>query len=224
VGAFASKDGNDPASGLAKTGWMADLSYMHDVGKGHFGLVGMVRGRVNGIDKGGASAPFKAELPAYQFGISSGSWKTAAVLAGGYYQAPINEKWSFTGMLAAGAAKAWLPEITVTGIVDSTAQGGDANLLLVKNEKADATVFTAMARAGVAYKLTGRFSLTASVDYWYLKPSFKLKQIVAFGRHMVVPGFYSLSNAAEISVYSTTGKYSQQMNTLNLTVGVAMRL
>jgi len=227
VGAFASKDGNDPASGLAKMGWSADLSYMHDLRsgrKGHFGLAAMIRGRINAIDKKGAASTFQGQLPAYQWSVSNSSWKTAALMAGVYYTAPINEKWSFTGMLAVGAAEAWLPEINVKGIVDSTAQGGEANLVLATNKKAHATSFTAMWRAGFTYKLTGKFSLTASVDYWYLNPEFSLTQTVAIGRHLNVPGVYELANASSISVFENSTKYSQQMNSVNLSVGVAMRL
>lgn len=145
-------------------------------------------------------------------------------MAGAYYLTPINEKWSFIGQLTVGVAEAWLPEINVRGIVDSTAQGGYANLMLATNKKAHATTFTAMAKAGVLYKLKGRFSLTASVDYWYLKPDFTITQSVAFGRRMVVPGLYSLNNATSISVSSMTTQYSQAMNSLNLIVGVSMRL
>jgi len=224
VGSFASKDGNDPASGLAKMGWMADLSYMHGVGKGHFGFVALVRGRLNSIDKEGAASTFRDVLPTYQWSVSNSSWKAAAVMAGAYYRTPINEKWSFVGQLTVGVAEAWLPEIDVRGIVDSTAQGGDANILLASNKKAHATAFTAMAKAGVLYKLTGKFSLTASVDYWYLKPDFTITQTVAFGRHMTVPGIYSLTNAQAVSVNSSTTQYSQQMNSVNLIVGVSMRL
>lgn len=224
IGSFASKDKNDPASGLAKMGWMADLSYMHGVGKGHFGVVALVRGRLNSIDKAGAISTFRDLLPTYQWSASNSSWKTAAVMAGAYYLAPINEKWSFIGQLTVGVAEAWLPEINVRGIVDSTAQGGDANLLLGSNKKAHATTFTAMAKAGVFYKLKGKFSLTACVDYWYLKPDFTITQTVVFGRRMVVPGIYQLSNASSISVSSATTQYTQPMNSLNLIVGVSMRL
>ena len=74
VGSFASKDGNDPASGLAKLGWMADLSYMHRLEKSnHFGFVGLVRGRLNGISGEGAVSVFKEQFSTYQWRVSSGS-------------------------------------------------------------------------------------------------------------------------------------------------------
>lgn len=225
VGAFASKDGNDPASGLAKMGWMADISYMHGLSKStHFGLTAILRGRMNSIDKEGMVAPFTESFPGYQWSGSTSSWKTAALMGGAYYKTAISEKWSFTGTLAVGVAEAWLPEINLRATVDSTAQGGDANLLLVNNKKAHATTFTMMAKAGLLYKLTEKFSLTASLDYWFLKPDFVLSQSVAFGRHLVVPGLYQLSNAASVSYYSVKAPYSQQMNSFNLLVGVSMRL
>lgn len=225
VGAFASKDGNDPASGLAKLGWMADLSYTYGLRKSpHFGVTVILRGRLNGIDKEGMVAPFAESFPGYQWSGSNSSWKTAALMGGAYYTTAISGKWSFTGTLAVGVAEAWLPEINLRAIVDSTAQGGDANLLLVNNKKTRATTFTMMAKAGLHYKLTEKFSLTASVDYWFLKPDFVLTQSVAFGRHMMIPGVYQLNNAASISTYSVKAPYSQQMNSFNLLVGVSMRL
>ncbi|HVW61258.1 MAG TPA: hypothetical protein VHC48_14505 [Puia sp.] len=225
VGAFASKDGNDPASGLAKMGWMADISYSHGLRKSpHFGVTAILRGRLNSIDKEGMMAPFTESYPGYQWSASNSSWKTAALMGGAYYTTAISGKWSFTGTLAVGVAEAWLPEINLMAIVDSTGQGGDANLLLVNNKQAHATTFTMMAKAGVLYKLTEKLSLTASVDYWFLKPDFVLTQSVAFGRHMMIPGMYQLSNAASISTYSVRAPYSQQMNSFNLLVGVSMHL
>src|SRR5690349_13756881 len=58
VGEFASKDGTDPSSGVAKLGALADLSYMTPA-KDHLGLIGTVRWRINPVSKEGALGLFR---------------------------------------------------------------------------------------------------------------------------------------------------------------------
>lgn len=231
MGAYGDKDGNSETSGLAKLGFTGELSYSHALAKGEFGrmksefgLVAMLRGRMNGVSSDGATSVFKDQFPTYQWRANNKSWQTAAAMAGFYRSLSVNEKFSAHALLIAGIAKAWMPEIIVTGIMDSTAQGGDANMIVARNEKTSATTFTAMTGLGISYALTNKFSLMADLDFWYLKPTFTVVQDVAFAQHLVVPGVYNLSNGSVVSVTQATGKYKQGMNSLNLTVGVSMKL
>lgn len=224
VGAYGSKDGNDDASGLAKLGPMAELSYMHPIGTKHFGVAGLLRWRQNAFDKQQSVAPLAEQLPGFQWSTSGGSWKTAAAMAGAYYMAPVGGKWSFIGQMTVGVAEAWLPQINVKGIQDTTGGTGDANIVVAENKKTNSTTFSAMAKAGFAYHLTDRFSLTACVDYWYLSPDFTITQTVAYGQHLIVPGVYELSNASSINTTSGSASYTQKMNSINFTLGVAMKL
>jgi len=189
-----------------------------------FGLIGVVRGRINGVSGDGAASAFAEQFPTYQWSVNSKSWQTAAVMVGVYSASITNRKWNAHTALTAGLAKAWLPEIILTGIQDSSAQGGDANMIQVSNRKANATTFTAMIKLGVSYALTKKLSLTAGLDFWYLKPKFTVVQAVAFAQHLIIPGVYNLANGSSVSYNQVTGQYSQSMNSLNLAVGVSMKL
>lgn len=225
VGAYGSKDGSSESSGLAKLGWVGELSYSHAFKKGgEFGLMGTVRGRINGVSKDAAASPVTAAFKDYEWRVNSQRWKSAAVMAGPYFEKAISEKWRYRMALTAGVAKAWLPQIVVVGIQDSFALGGQSSMIQVSNKKTDATSFTFMFQTGVSYVLTSKLSLRASLDYWYMKPNFTIVQQIAVARNLIVPGVYNLSNGAAVSVNQVTGKYSQEMSTLNLTVGISMKL
>jgi hypothetical protein len=225
VGEFASKNGSDPASGMAKPGALADLSYMSPP-KAHLGLIGTIRWRVNPVSKDGALGIFQQAYPSFQWSMSSHSWSAGAVMAGVYYTASVTPKLSFQGALMAGAAEVYAQDWAIRGIRDSTATGGHVDVGFADNKKMHTTTFTAMAKAGISYRLTGRLSFVASLDYWYLKPAFKnFSTSLAFGYHMLIPGYYSLSNSATAITYNSyTKDYTQPMNSLDLTAGLSFRL
>jgi len=163
-------------------------------------------------------------FPTYQWSLDSKSWKTAAVM-GGVYVSASNKKFRARNVLMIGVAKAWMPAMTLKGIQDSTAYGGYVNLIQAWNEKTNATTFTAMIGTGGAFRLTDKFFLNVNLDYWWLKPTFTLVENVGFAQHLVVPGVYTLSNAGyPVVLDQATRKYSQAMNSINLTVGVSMKL
>lgn len=224
VGEFANKSAIDEKSGLAKIGWLADLSYTHPIGKKNFGFMATLRGRINGMDTKAATDLYATAYPQYRWSATTSHWKAVAVMAGGYYHFQVSPKIEIPVALLAGVAKSYFDAQSVTGIRDS-ANFGPVDLILAKVNKADATTFSGMLQAGMIYKLGKRCALTAHVDYWYINPTFKnVTATVVFAQGLIVPGYLSPNNATSISYASETRNYQQPMSSVNVTVGLAYEL
>jgi hypothetical protein len=224
IGKFASKDVNDPASGLANLGGLAELGYSHPLNDKHWGLTIGIRGRLNGIDKNANSAALRKIYPLYTWSSSNSSWKALSAMAGIYYLLPVASRLDVRMELSLGAANCYLPEYTLLGILD-TAQAGPTGFVQAKVNKEHAVSFSATAKAGIVYHLNKQLNLLANLDFWYLKPDFKhVTQTVLVANGLVIPGVLSPGNATSLSVNSQTRDYKQNMSTLNLTVGLGISL
>ena len=225
IGKFASKDVNDPASGLANPGGLAELGYSHLLNDNHWGLTIGIRGRLNGIDKNANSSALRKIYPLYTWSSSNSSWKALSAMAGVYYIVPAAAKLDVRMEISLGAANCYLPEYTVTGILD-TAHTGATAFVQAKVNKAHAVSFSAMAKTGIVYHLNKQLDLLANLDFWYLDPNFKhVTQTVIDVNHLVIPGVISPSNSASPpSINSQTRDYKQNMSTLDLTIGVGISL
>ncbi|MHA4808838.1 hypothetical protein ACX0G9_12060 [Flavitalea flava] len=227
IGQFGNKDASDPKSGLADIGGMADLSYVYKIRHSNYGLVASIRVRENRFNSSAFLDPFEKEFPDFDWSQSQikKSWKVGAVMIGGSYSFPITKRVNLEGQLMAGIAKAYLPDIVVMGFRDTAAIPGHGDFIHAETKKVNATTFSASIKIGASCKLTDRWSLVANVDYWYLRPTFKnLTQTLAQANNLIISGLYSLSNASSISYYQYTRNYPQDMSTLNITVGLSMRL
>ena len=224
IGKFASKDVNDPASGLANFGGLAELGYSHLLNDHHWGLTIGIRGRLNGIDKNANSSALREIYPLYTWSSSNSHWKALSAMAGVYYLLPVAAKLDVRMEISLGAANCYLPEYTVLGILD-TAKTGPSAFVQAKVNKEHTVSFSAMAKAGVVYHLNKRLDLLANLDFWYLDPNFKqVTQTVLVANGLVIPGMISPNNATSLSVTSQTRDYKQNMSTLNLTVGLGISL
>ncbi|MDO6431932.1 hypothetical protein Q4E93_15100 [Flavitalea sp. BT771] len=225
IGKFASKDVNDPASGLANPGGLAELGYSHLLKDNHWGLTIGIRGRLNGIDKNANSSALRKIYPLYTWSSSNSSWKALSAMAGVYYILPAASKLDVRMELSLGTANCYLPEYTVLGILD-TAHTGATSFVQAKVNKEHAVSFSATAKAGIVYHLNKQLNLLANLDFWYLDPNFKhVTQTVIVANDLVIPGVISPANAGSPpSITSETRDYKQNMSTLNLTVGVGISL
>jgi hypothetical protein len=223
IGEFASKDVNDPTSGLAKLGALADLSYQHLFSNSHFGWMGTLRYRFNGVDKNATIAPFEAQYPAFNWSMNSCRWSSAAALVGAYYQFSLTPKLSLSASVEAGAAECWSPKESITGIDDSA--NLTRSLIEVTLHSVSATAFTALGGVGACYRCTDKWSVMARLNYSYLKPTFKNMTVtVVQATGFPISGLISLTQAQEASVSTTSRNYTQPMSTLDLTIGVCREL
>ena len=225
IGKFASKDVNDPASGLANLGGLAELGYSHPLKDNHWGLTIGIRGRLNGIDKNANSSALRQIYPLYTWSSPNSSWKALSAMAGVYYILPAASKLDVRMEISLGAANCYLPEYSVLGILD-TAHTGATAFVQAKVNKAHAISVSGMAKAGIVYHLNQRLNLLANLDFWYLDPNFKqVTQTVIVVDHMVTPGYIYPGNSLDPpSINIQTRDYKQNMSTLNLTVGLGISL
>jgi hypothetical protein len=226
TGEFASKNGNDLQSGLADVGRLVDLSFMHSVGKGGFGLAADLRGRMNPIDQSAAGAAIAGADQGYVWSGKKAYWQTAALMVGAYYYFPVAKRWLVGGSVLLGAADSRLPKYTIMGIKNGNDPNpANVNVIVSSTNGVNAVSFSALLKAGVTYQLSGRWCLLANIGFWDLKSTFKnvtVNEVEANG--FVIRGIYSLNNATSISEYTKTFYYTQPMNTIDLSVGIGMRL
>jgi hypothetical protein len=224
VGKFADKNANDNQSGLAKHGGLIDISYSYLLKHSSFGLTASLRGRLNPIDLGAAVAPVAEANPGYQWSEPGASWKTAALMVGAYHCRTVARKVQVREAILLGVAEAYLPAYSASGI-HQTDDTSAESLIELNGKKAYATTFSGVATLGISYQWTKKFALLAGVDFWYLKPYFKsvtVSETMATG--FIVPGQLSLQNAATISYQESTTSYTQPMNSIDLSIGISMRL
>ena len=226
VGEFASKNANDPQSGTADPGGLIDLSYMHPLGKVGFGLTAALRGRMNLIDQSATAAALASNDDGYQWSGKKAYWKTAALMVGAYYHVPVAKRWQVTGSVLLGAADNRLPKYTITGLKNANgADPRDVSLIELSTNGVSAVSFAALLKAGITYQLTRRYCLVANIGFWDLKPTFKNVSVEMLeGNGFVIPGLYIPSAATMVVVNSNTFSYTQPMNSVDLSVGIAMRL
>ena len=222
IGEFASKNVQDIKSGIANPGGLLDLSYMHPLGNSPFGWTATLRARFNPIDGKTEASAFAAEDPGFNWTEKHVSWETGAVLVGAYYHCPVAGRWQFRGSLLVGVADSRLPASSILGISNDNPP---SEFVHITTNKVSAASFSALAKAGLVYSLNSRWSLIGELGFWYLKPTFKnVTEQVLDAKGLVVPGFISPSNATSVSLASYTHNYTQPMNTIDLSVGVVMRL
>lgn len=222
IGEFASKNAQDIKSGIADPGGLLDLSYMHPLRNSPFGWTATLRARFNPIDGKAEASAFAAEESGFNWSEKHVSWETGAVLLGAYYHCPVAGRWQFRASLLAGVADSRLPASSIIGVRNDNPP---TELLQITTNKVSAVSFSALAKAGLVYFLNPRWSLIGELGFWYLKPTFKnVNQRIIDGKGLVVPGFISLSNATSVTISSYTNNYTHPMNTIDLSVGIAMRL
>lgn len=224
VGKFASKDVNDPESGLARFGGLAGLAYSHPFGKNNWGYTIEVRGKLNGIDKQANETVLRQANPNFSWSSTGGPWKAISAMTGVYYTIAAGTKIDIRAELIAGAARCYLPENTLLGLFD-TAHTGATHFIQAKVNKASTTAFSAKAQAGVIYHLSNNLHLMANLDFWYIKANFKdLTQSVIFAHDLIVPGIIDPGNASTINYSSITTDYQQPMHTVNISAGIGITL
>jgi hypothetical protein len=219
AGAFASKNGNDPSSGLANIGAVAALSWWQPIRHTHFGVVGSARFSMNGMNSKATLKPFEESEPTYQWSMNKSHWSSGALLAGPYYQLPLARRFDLRINLQAGAALCYSPTQTVTGIRDSVGFG-PVDVVQASVGKIHVLTFTALAGAGLSYHLTRHCSLLLHADYTYMDPAFRnLHEQVTTGQHLVNPGIVSTDIAEVVTESNFTRNYTQAMSSVNVTVG-----
>jgi hypothetical protein len=226
LGGFANQNGQDPGAGLAQVGGLLDLSYQHRLGKGPFGFSAEARARLNPLNEDANLALAKNMDTGYTYTVAKKSWETGGIFVGAYYRSPLVAKLSMELGVSVGCAEAVLPPIYATAVRNSVMYPGSQDYRTVTSSKVHALAPSALVKAGVRYPLTPHFSLIAYADFCYLKPTFKnVTESVMSTQGLNVPGLYSFANSkGPILAYNYTANITQSMNTLDLAIGLALKL
>lgn len=198
IGDFASKDGKNDSAGFAKTGAIFDISFVYKLGK-NLGISALLRGQSNSVD----NSAFANELSKQVGGswtVDSESWKIGGLMLGGYGSYPISSKVSFDLKAMIGFLRASSPELFVT-------LNGSGGAAWVKQESKSATSFSYLVSTGFKFDVGKKIYLLTNLDYLGSKPEFK-----------------NVTTTNSSGGNSTTGTLSQNFGTLNLGIGIGLKI
>lgn len=226
LGGFANQNGQEAGSGLAQVGGLLDLSYQHQLGNGPFGLSAELRARLNPLNEDANLAFAKSTDTGYTYTAAKKSWEMGGIYVGAFYHIPLVARLSMELGVSLGCADAVLPPQSATALRNSVLYPGSQDYRVVTSNKVHALAPSALVKAGLRYPLTPHFSLIAHIDFCYLKPTFKnVTESVASTQGLNATGVYSLSNSTgPVIAYDHTANITQSMNTLDLAIGLALKL
>lgn len=196
---FASKDANNEAAGWANTGAIFDISFAYKLGGGNFGITALLRGQANPTDAQAFADEFANQFAGVNWTVESASWGMGGLMLGGFGSFPISESASFDTRAMIGFLSATSPEITVTG----TVPGGT---VWVKQGTKPASSFALLLGAGFKFDVGSRLHLLTNIDYLGSNPEFRnVETTTSFGTR-------------------ERSTFSQSMGTLNLSIGLALKI
>ena len=199
MGDLSSKDIDNDAAGWANTGAVFDISFAYKLGEGNFGITALLRGQANPTDAQALADEFANQLPGVDWTVKSDAWGIGGLMFGGFGSFPLSEKSSFDTRAMIGFLSVSSPELTVT----VTGPGGTA---WVKQSSTSATSFAYLIGAGFKFDIGSKLYLLTNLDYLGSNPEFSNVEVTA-------------SDGSR-----GTDTWSQSMGTLNLSVGIALKL
>jgi hypothetical protein len=199
MGDLASKNPNNSAAGWANTGAIFDVSFAHKIGGGNFGITALLRGQSNPVDVDAFAEELVNQSPGVKWTVESSSWGIGGLMFGGFASFPVSEKASFDTRVMIGFLSSASPDYTITG----SGPGGTA---WVKQGTTTATSFAYMFGAGFKFDIAPRLYLLTNLDYLGSKPEFRnVETTTSLGERQ-------------------RSTWSQNMGTLNLSIGVALKI
>src|SRR5690606_1448615 len=199
MGDLSSKDADNDAAGWANTGAIFDISFAYKLGGGNFGLTALLRGQANSTDAQALADELANQYPGINWTVESGGWGIGGLMFGGFGSFPLSDKSSFDTRAMIGFLSASSPELTVTG----TGPGGTA---WIKQGSTAASSFAYLLGAGFKFDVGRKLYLLTNIDYLGSNPEFRNVETTT-----------SLGTRERSS-------WSQSMGTLNLSIGLALKI
>ena len=194
MGDFGSTALNNEDAGFAKTGYFADLSFGYKLGT-NIGVGATLRTQSNGIDKDAILSFYQIFGISEEITIKADPYSCNGLLGGLYGSFPIKGKTSFDFRGFVGFMSCERPEITMS----ITAFGFTESFTL---PGASGTSFAYLLGAGLKIDVSNRVCLNTGIDFLSTSPEFKLED----------------PDTGEVD------KYTQSISTINIGVGVGLRL
>ncbi len=199
MGDLASKDANNDAAGWANSGAIFDISFAYKLGDGNFGVTALLRGQANPTDAQALADEIANQVAGVNWTVESTGWGIGGLMLGGFGSFPISEKASFDTRAMVGFLSATSPEITITG----TVPGGTA---WIKQGRTSASSFAYLLGAGFKFNVGRKLYLLTNLDYLGSNPEFRNVETTT-----------SLGTRERST-------WSQSMGTLNLSIGIALKI
>jgi len=198
TGDFASTDPDNSSAGLAKTGFLFDLSFAYKFGD-TYGIAGLIRGQALITDAQAIADQLSVMFPFGTNGrVESGAWSAGSYLAGGYASWPLSSKTSADARLMVGLMSATSPEFNIDIL-------SDGEMFWIKEQSATGSSVAFLAGAGLKYDAGEKLCILLNLDYLYAKPKFKDVET---------------TSSLGMRNYAT---FSQPMGTINMGLGIGYR-
>lgn len=139
------------------------------------------------------------QSPGVVWSVESKNWGIGGLMFGGFASIPVSNKATFDTRAMIGFLSSTSPDITIT----ATGTGGSA---WIKQGTTNATAFAYMFGAGFKFDIAPKLYLLTNLDYLGSKPEFRnVETTTSLGERQ-------------------RSTWSQSMGTLNLSIGVALKI
>lgn len=198
VGDFGSKDYDNVWAGFATTGAVFELAVDYKLGKGNWGIAGIMRGQANGYDFIAYENELQNRYSGVNWIVESDVWSVGGIMLGAFRDFPIDKSISFKPRFLVGFPTASSPNITTTAY-------GFGNSNWVRSNKTYSRNFGYLLGLGFKFDVSKKLSILANADNFGTLQEFRQVEIL---------------NSDGMRSYDT---YLQPMNSINLSVGLAVR-
>ncbi|MEM6965235.1 MAG: hypothetical protein AAF573_10740, partial [Bacteroidota bacterium] len=196
VGLWGKKDAQDyKSNGFTQLGQSYNLSLSYKLNRGNFGLTSLIGRQINTVDTEAFANAYSENNEGETYTIESDDWRVNQFLVGGFYSNPVTKKLDIDVKALLGAVHANRPAIDVF----------DGNSNFTSSSGASSTALAYSLGVGIKYHLGKRLNFLVNADYLYSKPEFDVNEVF---------------NAQPIG----NSVFSQSISSINLSVGIAVKL
>jgi hypothetical protein len=219
---FSNDDTQDRNAGLAKIGGVIQLKYVRKIPKEGFAIALLVKTSVNGLNPNSMIDSYYGSNPDTRLDWQKEvkGWRKFSIQPGIIHTFQLNKKIQMESGVFIGAAYAKSPEYILKGNGTGNSFGRNySKEIFFEQRSVDAFAFTASLQGGLKFPVNKKSSIIISMDYDYLKPTFKGVEQKTYGHTVFESGTPGIS----IFHYENRFDITQNMNTINLNVGLAYK-
>ena len=199
VGDFGSKDYDNVFAGYALTGATFEIAVDYKLGKSNWGVAAAMRGQANSHDFIGYENELENRYGGVNWIVESDVWTLGGIMLGAFRDFPIDKSISFKPRFLVGFPSASSPNITTTAY-------GFGNSNWVRSNKAYSRNFGYLLGLGFKFDVSKKLSILANADNFGTLQEFRQVEIM---------------NSDGMRSFDT---YLQPMNSINLTIGLAVKI
>jgi hypothetical protein len=200
IGDFASKNFSNTNAGFATNGAIFDISFAYKLGKSNFGITGLIRGQANALDHQAMADELGNSLRGTNWTVESGgAWSLGGYFIGGIGSFPVSEKVSFDTKAMIGIGISTIPEITITS-------SDNFGSYWTKQSSTTSSSLAYTLGVGFKFELGKSLYLLTNLDYLGSEPEFQNIDIV------------------DSDGDRTKFTYKQSIRTINLSIGIALKI